>query len=183
MEFLIQALRKYCMNDTTFDEIDFTRVMDRVFKITPNLTRLRVNLPFQVVGRTSATSTLLLANVLACLANRSEEESRPLDILVVDHLSDTTVTNLCNNPRDVNNAMKTLSGLKHLVLSIKRQEARDSRQTAFTQQLWFLIRRARILESLCLIGWNVKRNIALRRHRHAVGFNGQEFILQSASRR
>lgn len=170
METLIQALRKYCMNDTTFDETDFTRVLGKVLESGHNLTRMRINLPFQVVGRTSSTATLLLANILACIANRSEEY-KPLEVLVLDHLSDTTVTNLCNNPRDVSNAVTTFAGVKHLVLSIKRQESRNSRQVAFTQQLWFLIRKAIGLESLCIIGWNVKRNVDLRRHRHSVGFN------------
>jgi hypothetical protein len=180
MAELIHALRKYCMDERTFDETDFTRVMETVLARVPNLTRLRVNLPFQVVGRTSSTSTLLLANILACVANRYEEECRPLEVLVIDHLSDTTVTNLCNNHRDVANAVTSFMGLKHLVLSIKRQEARNSRQTTFTQQLWYLIRKATVLESLCLIGWNIKRNVALRRHRHSVGFNGMCFTLKSS---
>lgn len=173
MQELIYALRKFCMNDTTFDETDFARVMKGVLDLTPNMVRLRVNLPFQVVGRSGSTMTLLLANVLACLANRPEEGCKPLEVLVLDHLSDSTVTSLCNNPRDVSNAVKTFSGLKHLVLSIKRQEHRPSRQTSFTQQLWFLIRKAVNLQSLCLIGFNVKRSIHLRRHRHMIDLNGK----------
>jgi hypothetical protein len=104
---------------------------------------------------------------MAALTKRPEE-AKDLDTLVLDHVSDTTIINICNNPMDLSNAIKAFSGLKHFVLSIKRQEARDSRQASFTKNLWFLIRKAVNLESLCLIGWNVKRDIATRIHLHAV---------------
>ena len=171
MEVIIQALHKYCMNDKTFDEIDFRRILGIVLDVAQNLKRVSINLPFQIVGRTSPTATLLLANILACIANRSDEH-RPLEVLVLDHLSDTTVTDLCNNPSDVSNAITAFAGLKHLVLSIKRQEARNSRQIAFAQQLWFLIRKAIGLESLCIIGWNSRSNMHMRRRRHAVALDG-----------
>lgn len=171
MEILIRALRKYCMNETTFDETDFTRVLSRVLVFSPNLVCIRINLPFQVVGHSSSSATLILANILACIANRPMEH-KPLKVLVLDHLSDTTVINLCNNPRDVSNAVTTFAGLKHLVLSIKRQEVRYSKQAAFTQQLWFLIRKALDLQTLCIIGWNVKRNGDIRVYRHSVELIG-----------
>jgi len=132
--------------------------------------RLKLNLPFQVVGQQSRTATLLLATTMAALTKRPEE-SKVLDTLVLDHVSDTTMIDICNNPIDLGNAIQAFSGLKHLVLSIKRQEARDARQTAFTKHLWFLIRKAVDLESLCLIGWNVKRDIATRTHLHGVSAN------------
>lgn len=139
--------------------------------VTPNMHRLKVNLPFQVVGRASLTATLFLATTLACVARRSEE-FKALETLVLDHVSDTTILNICNNPIDARNALACFASLKHLVLSIKRQETRMTRQKTFTQNLWLLIRRALSLESLCLIGWNVKRDINTRKHRHAVSFNG-----------
>ena len=126
-----------------------------------------MNLPFQVVGQQSRTATLLLATTMAALTKRPEE-AKDLDTLVLDHVSDTTLIDICNNPMDLSNAIRAFSGLKHLVLSIKRQEARDSRQASFTKHLWFLIRKAINLESLCLIGWNVKRDITTRTHFHAV---------------
>ena len=132
--------------------------------------RLKLNLPFQVVGQQSRTATLLLATTIAALTKRPEE-AKGLDTLVLDHVSDTTIIDICNNPMDLGNAIQAFSGLKHLVLSMKRQEARDARQVVFTKHLWFLIRKAIDLESLCLIGWNVKRDIATRTHLHGVSAN------------
>jgi hypothetical protein len=132
--------------------------------------RLKLNLPFQVVGQQSRTATLLLATTMAALTKRPEE-SKQLNTLVLDHVSDTTLIDICNNPIDLGNTIQAFSGLNHLVLSIKRQEARDWRQMAFTKHLWFLIRKALDLESLCLIGWNVKRDIATRTHLHGVSAN------------
>jgi hypothetical protein len=107
---------------------------------------------------------------MAALTKRPEE-AKELDTLVLDHVSDTTIIDICNNPMDLGNAIQAFSGLKHIVLSIKRQEARDARQSAFTKHLWFLIRKAVNLESLCLIGWNVKRDICTRTHVHGVSAN------------
>ncbi|KAE9376626.1 hypothetical protein N431DRAFT_501442 [Stipitochalara longipes BDJ] len=167
---LLASLRRYCMNESTFDETDFREVLENVLDATPNMRRLKLNLPFQVVGQQSRTATLLLATTMAALTKRPEE-AKVLDTLVLDHVSDTTMIDICNNPMDLGNAIRAFSGLKHLVLSIKRQEARDARQAAFTKHLWFLIRKAVDLESLCLIGWNVKRDIATRTHLHGVSPN------------
>lgn len=166
MEPLLLSLRKYCMNENTFDETDFRRVVERVFSAAHNMTRLKLNLPFQVVGRASATATLLLATTLACLASRPPEEYQPLETLVLDHVSDTTLISICNNPIDLRNALVTFRHLKNMVLSIKRQEARAATQVTFGANLWFLIRKAKDLESLCLIGWNTRRDITLRVSRH-----------------
>ena len=168
---LLDSLRKYCMSESTFDEADFKKVVKTVMDSTPNMKRLKVNLPFQVVGRASLTATLFLATTLACVANRPEE-SKELETLVLDHVSDTSILNICHNPMDARNALASFQGLKHLVLSIKRQETMIARQKTFTQNLWLLIRRAAKLESLCLIGWNIKRDINTRKHRHAVSLNG-----------
>jgi hypothetical protein len=141
-----------------------------VLEATPNMRRLKLNLPFQVVGQQSRTATLLLATTLSCLTKRPEEY-RSIETLVLDHVSDTTFSDICNNPMDLSYAIKTFAQLKNLVLSIKRQEARNSKQITFTQNLWFLIRKAVNLDSLCLIGWNVKRDIKTRRYAHGVSFN------------
>lgn len=163
------------MNETTFNEVDFRNIMERVLSSTPNMTRLKLTLPFQVVGRASSTATLLLATSLAAVASRPMTEDspfKPLETLVIDHVSDTTIGNICNNPIDVLNTTMVFSGLKNLVLSIKRQESRISKQATFTKNLWYLIKKANHLESLCLIGWNAKRDISTRRHRHIVALNG-----------
>jgi hypothetical protein len=173
MGTMIQALRQNCLNDNTFDETDFNKVVDRTFELAPKLDRLKINLPFHVLGRTGSTATLLLANVLASVAKRPDEY-KSLEYLVIDHLSDSTIIDLCHNPRDVRNAVTVLKGLEHLIISIKRQETAIARQTAFARHLWYLIRKATKLESLCIIGWNGKRDIAVRKHEPYVDFGGMD---------
>ncbi|PBP23576.1 hypothetical protein BUE80_DR005675 [Diplocarpon rosae] len=170
MKPLLDSLRRYCMNETTFDESDFRKVLEGVVTLTPNLRRLKLNLPFQVVGQTSRTATILLATTFACIARRPEEHL-PLETLVLDHVSDTSIVDICNNPMDVINAVRVFSSLKHLVLQIKRQELLLASQITFSNNLWFLIEKATNLSSLCLIGWNVRRNISTRRHCHHVAYN------------
>lgn len=142
-------------------------LLQDALKYLPRMKRFKINLPYQVVGTQGSPSTLLLATALACLAKR-EEDHITLETLVIDHVSDTTVNNICNNPMDLSNAIMVLGGLKNLVLSVKRQECRSS---TFNKHLWFLIRKAGFLESLCLIGWNVRRDSETRRHRHRVPLN------------
>jgi hypothetical protein len=171
MGTMIEALRQNCLNENTFDETDFNKVVDRTFELAPKLDRLKINLPFHVLGRTGSTATLLLANVLASVAKRPEE-SKPLEYLVIDHLCDSTIIDLCHNPRDVRNAVTVLTDLEHLILSIKRQETGIARQLAFAQHLWYLIRKATKLGSLCIIGWNGKRDVNVRKHRPSVDMEG-----------
>lgn len=177
---LLGDLRKHCMSESTFDETDFRRILEvfhgiphlklytneaqNVLRFLPNTSRLKMNLPFQVVGDQSVTATLLLATTFATVAKRAEE-SLPLETLVVDHVSDTTINNICNNPIDLSNAIFTFKELQNLVLAFKRQEKRN---LTFNRNLWFLIRKAAKLASLCLVGWNVKRDIKTRVHRHRV---------------
>jgi hypothetical protein len=131
------------------------------------LTRLKLNLPFQVVGQQSRTATLLLATTIACFAKRPEE-FKHIEHLALDHVSDTSLIDICNNPIDVTNMMSLFKGLKHLILSVKRQESRYSRQNLFASNLWHLIEQAKGLQSLCIIGWNIKRNIEIRVYVHGV---------------
>ncbi|TVY65580.1 hypothetical protein LSUE1_G008699 [Lachnellula suecica] len=164
MQPLLMDLRRHTLNESTFDETDFRRVLSKVLKRIPNTTRLKLNLPFQVVGDKSIVATLLMASTLACIAKRGEdeEEHAPLKTLVVDHLSDTTVNAICNNPIDLTNAIITFIDLRHLVLTLKRQE---KRHLHFNRNLWFLIRKASKLGTLCMIGTNPKRD-KTRRHPH-----------------
>jgi hypothetical protein len=188
MPRLLATLRQHTMNDDTWNENDFKEVLmvsyvhssrtngfltrsQKVAEVTPNLQRLRINLPFQVVGQQSRTATLLLATTMAVLRHHRSEEHKPLDTLVIDHSSDTTLLDICNNHLDLSNMIEIFSGLKHLVWSMKRQESSPSRKIFFGQHLWFLIRKAVKLETLCLIGWNVKRNHQTRTHHHGVDYN------------
>lgn len=130
---------------------------------TPNLHRVKLNLPFQVLGRKSRTATLLFATTLECLAKRRVEH-KSLKTLVVDHLSDTSLINICNNPMDLANAIKVFTSILELCISIKRQEFLANRQDAFSRHLWLLISKSRTLQSLCLVGWNVKKYRGTTRH-------------------
>jgi hypothetical protein len=164
MSLLLDSLRRYCMNESTFDETDFRRVMDGVLSATPNLTRLRLSLPINIIGRTSgSTDTLLAATTLACLACRPPEEYKPLETLVLDHIRDTTIITITNNPIDLRNALVTFEGLKNLVMTIARRELRQNAQETFASNLWFIIRKAKNLESLCLSGYKKKDNSRLCR--------------------
>lgn len=146
--------------------------LQNVLSETRNTKRIRLNLPFQVIGSHSRTATVILATTLAVLAKRPEEdESAQLETLVLDHVSDTSIIEICQNPMDLVNAINVFVGLKNLVMSIKRQESAITRQSTFTQNLWFLIRKAVRLDSLCLIGWNVKRNMKTRKYSHGVSFS------------
>ncbi len=176
------------MSANTFDEVDFRHTLEvsrvgtclfryiiltcrqNVLDNIPNMKRLKLNLPFQVVGQKSRTATLLLATTLAAI-NKRPEEHKSLETFVIDHISDTTVIDICNNPIDLINTMKILGVLEHLIMSIKRQEALLPRQALFSHNLWFLIRKAAKLKSLCLVGWNTKRDINTRRHSHGVSLN------------
>ncbi|THV55811.1 hypothetical protein BGAL_0003g00530 [Botrytis galanthina] len=154
MADLIDSLRSYCLNKTTFTEEDYSRLLRRVMQNAPDITRLKINLPFQVVSNSFMTSTRLFANTLACAANRPEEHQK-IDTLVLDHITDVTINSLCNVHIDVENAFKVFENLKSLVISCKRQESRTSLQTVFARNFWLLIGKAKDLETLCIIGWNV----------------------------
>ncbi len=170
MTTLLDSLRQYCMSEKTFDETDFRRVMEGVLRVTPNLTRLKLNLPFQVIGRASRTATLLLATTFACFRQRPKEY-RSLETLVLDHVSDSTILDICLNPIDLGNALHTFSYLKNLVISIKRQESSTPLMNIFSNRLWHLISEAEHLESLCITGWNVKTSGPLRRRRARADLN------------
>lgn len=173
---MIQALRNNCLGQDTFDETDFNQVVDRTFELTPKMTRLKINLPFHVLGRSGSTATLLLTNILASVAKRPEEY-KPVEYLVIDHLSDSTILDLCRNPQDLLNAVDVLKSVKHLIISIKRQETSIIRSTSFCQHIWYLVRKATALKSLCIIGWNGKRDIKSRKHHVFIDMEGLWMLL------
>ncbi|KAF7912668.1 uncharacterized protein EAF01_001689 [Botrytis porri] len=154
MADLIDSLRSYCLNKTTFTDEDYSRLVCIVMQNGPDITRLKINLPFQVISNAFMTSTRLFANTLACAANRPEEYQK-IDTLVLDHITDVTINSLCNVHIDVQNAFKVFENLKSLLISFKRQESRTSLQTVFARNFWLLIGKAKDLETLCIIGWNV----------------------------
>ena len=109
------------------------------------------------------------------MAKRNEEHST-LDTLVIDYISDTTINNIFHNPVDLSNAFKVFAGLKGLLLSIKRQE---DRLELFNRNLWFLIRKATQIESICLFGWNTKRDNNVRQLENEISMDYREWRTRS----
>ncbi|POS87543.1 hypothetical protein EPUL_000997 [Erysiphe pulchra] len=166
---LSKMFRRYCMGSTSFDERDFRFVLEEVLRWTPKICRVRVNLPFQIFDWKSRTATLLFATTLECLAKRNLEH-QAIQTLVVDHLTDTALIRICNNPMDLANVIKVLTPVVHLCISTNTEEIGPYHQDAFGRYLWFIIRKARALKSLCLVGWNIKKGIHGRRHDNVIRF-------------
>ncbi|OBT88628.1 hypothetical protein VE02_04041 [Pseudogymnoascus sp. 03VT05] len=177
MNEVFDSLRRYCMGPASFDESDFKNAVTAMLDTATKASCFKLNLPFQFVGQASRSGTMLFATAAECLANRSE--AAPIETLVLSHLSDTTLLDVYQNPIDLQNAIKIFNPLKHLVLSLKRQESSGNSQNRFSAALWRLITEASNLESLCIIGWNSKRTTAVRQHE--LGFQGdlQSWQMQS----
>lgn len=164
MRTLINHLGDFCLTDGRWDEANFRHIMDAVLQNTPNLTKVKLNLPFQVIGKTSQTATLLLANTFHCLARRpASDDFKRLETLIIDHITDSTTVNICRNPIDLQNALTVFEKLKNLVITIKVQESSNPLMRSFAHSLWHLIHEAQGLESLCIIGWCTKRTTTRRR--------------------
>jgi hypothetical protein len=111
------------------------------------------------VSTQGSPATTVLTTTFACLAHRNEEH-QTLDTLVIDYVSDTTINSIFHNHIDLQNAIRVFRGLRNLTISIKRQETRSQ---SFPRNLWFLIRKAKLVESLCVFGWNTKRDNTYRK--------------------
>jgi hypothetical protein len=117
----------------------------------PNITRLKVDLPLQILGRSNTTAARLLANTFSCVVNRSQRYKK-IDTLVIKHLSDRSLNTLFSCPDSMGNTLKTFENLEVLVLTLKRSEHRYSRQNLFTKNLWLMLRKATNLQSLFISG-------------------------------
>lgn len=153
MTSLCQLLhQKYCMNVDSFTELDFYRTVEDMLFNCRDVDRLRLNLPFQFVGRHNNAATMILANTLKAFASRIEEDSAKLKALVLENVTDIAICHLWMNPIDVMNIMKTFQALEHLVLTLRRHEDDPGRVAIFGMCLWSLISNAADIQSLCLIG-------------------------------
>ncbi|CAM1507150.1 Fc.00g067910.m01.CDS01 [Cosmosporella sp. VM-42] len=144
--------RKYCMNETSFTEMDYYRTVEDVLFNCRDVDRLRLNLPFQLVGRHVNAATMILANTFKAFAQRPEEDSAQLKALVLENVTDIAICHLWMNPSDVMNIMRTLEVLEHLVMTLRRHENEPARVGLFGTCLWSLLENAVDLKSLCLIG-------------------------------
>ncbi|KAM5356149.1 hypothetical protein ACJ41O_002795 [Fusarium nematophilum] len=144
--------RKYCMNETSFTEMDFYNTVEEMLFYCRSVDRLRLNLPFQLLGRHCGANTMILANTLKALAQRPEEDSAKLNTLVIENVTDIAICHLWMNPSDVMNIMRVLEVLEHLVMTLRRHENDPQRVGLFGSCLWSLIENAGELKSLSLIG-------------------------------
>ncbi|KAI0844110.1 hypothetical protein F5Y00DRAFT_211193 [Daldinia vernicosa] len=156
MNSFVSRLRNtYCMNDYSFTEIDYRHQLGRLLEQAPNVTAVKLNLPFQLVspGPYSAT-TMILGNTFDALAQRPEE-SETLRTLVLENLTDRSIASLWRNPQDVKNIIGAFRDLRHLFLSVRRNEEERDRTINFRNRLWEMIGKAEKLESLCLADLDV----------------------------
>ncbi|PFH57245.1 hypothetical protein XA68_15316 [Ophiocordyceps unilateralis] len=143
---------KYCLSHSSFTELEYLDTLQNMLFNCRGVERLRLNLPFQLVGRHVNAATMILANTLKAFAHRPEEDSAPLKSLVLENVTDVAVCHLWMNPSDVMNIMAVVSSLEHLVLTLRRHESEPPRVRWFGACLWNLIENAQRLKSLCLIG-------------------------------
>ncbi|KAG6311412.1 hypothetical protein E4U44_004329 [Claviceps purpurea] len=149
-EFCQSMRRKYCMNKSSFTETEYYHTVESLLFNCRQIDRLRLNLPFQLVGRHCNAATMILANTLKALACRPEEDSACLKTLVLENVADMTIISLWLNPTDVGNIMKVFADLHHLVLTLRRHDTEAQR--AFGSCFWDVIEHADRLETLCLVG-------------------------------
>ena len=143
---------EYCMNKTSFTEMEYYAMTEDILFNCRDIERLRLNLPFQLVGRHCNAATMVLANTFKAFANRPEEDSARLKVLVLENLPDIAVCHLWMNPIDVMNIMKVLGGLEHLVITLRRHEMDPQRSGLFGSCLWSVVGNAEQLQSLCFVG-------------------------------
>ncbi|ODA81940.1 hypothetical protein RJ55_00445 [Drechmeria coniospora] len=151
-KFCRKLQHKYCLNQSSFTEMDFFETLEAMLFNCRRVDRLRLNLPFQLVGHHVNAATMILANTLKAFAGRPEEDSAELKALVLENVTDIAICHLWMNPSDVMNIMTVLAPVRHLVLTLRRHENEALRVGWFGSCLWNLIENAERLESLCLIG-------------------------------
>ncbi|KAI0388023.1 hypothetical protein F5Y04DRAFT_241509 [Hypomontagnella monticulosa] len=149
--FVSSLLHRYCMNETSFTEIDYRNQLGAILEHAPKVTAVKLNLPFQLAwtGQYRA-GTMILGNTFEALAQRPEE-SETLKTLVLENLCDMSVVSLWRNPQDVKNIIIALADLTHLFLSVRRHEGGNANNINFRNRLWEMIGKAEKLESLCLV--------------------------------
>ncbi|KAI1102364.1 hypothetical protein F4804DRAFT_267602 [Jackrogersella minutella] len=165
METFVSSLRnRYCLNPSSFTEVDYRRELGYMLYRAQNVTAVKLNLPFQLVspGQYRA-ATMILGNSFEALAQRPEG-SETLKTLVLENLSDMSVVSLWRNPQDVKNIIGAFSDLRNLFMSVRRNEEGQAHTINFRNRLWEMIGKAEKLESLCLVDldadekhyWDVK---------------------------
>ncbi|KAG5926978.1 hypothetical protein E4U42_002756 [Claviceps africana] len=151
-EFCQTMHKKYCMNKDSFTETEYYHMVEALLFNCREVHSLRLNLPFQLVGRHCNAATMILANTLKAFASRPEEDSAGLKTLVLENVTDVTISSLWLNPSDVVNIMSVVAVLNHLVLTLRRHYMDPQRAGLFGSCLWDVIEHADHLKTLCLVG-------------------------------
>lgn len=151
-EFCQAMHKKYCMNEGSFTETEYCDMVETILFNCREVDSLRLNLPFQLVGRHCNAATMILANTLKAFAARPEEDSADLKTLVLENVTDVTIYSLWMNPSDVMNIMSVVAVLDNLVMTLRRHDVDPQRAGLFGSCLWDVIEHADHLKTLCLVG-------------------------------
>ncbi|PHH63800.1 hypothetical protein CDD81_5457 [Ophiocordyceps australis] len=152
-QFFPRVRTKYCLSDVSLTEMDFYEALDTILFNCRGIKGLRLNLPFQLVGRHTKPATMILANTLKAFRHRPIQGSSHLRSMVLENLTDETAYNLWMNPCDVSNFYLVLEYLENLVISLRHH---DYTAIAFGTWVWCVISNARRLQTLCLLDSNHK---------------------------
>lgn len=155
-----EVRRKYALHDETFTAIEFRHMLSELLFYLPNMERLQLTLPSQLSSRNSDTSTMILSNALASVAEHlsrveqdPELEIAPLKTLVLDGMPDYSIMQLWNNPLDIKNMSIVFRSLEHVVLGLRRQPPRPgapSHTTAVGLMIWSMLAMSGKTRSICL---------------------------------
>ncbi|CAI4216711.1 unnamed protein product [Parascedosporium putredinis] len=153
-EFCDTLQTRYCMNTKSFTEEEYRAKVTEILFYCSRVERVRLNLPFPLVGPHCTAVTSTLANTFAALGRKEDEESEhsKLKVLVLENAADISICRLWTNPIDVNNIRVAMEQVEHFVISIRRREPLIDRFRIYSASLWSLIASAGRLKTLCLVG-------------------------------
>lgn len=166
--FVSMLRDRYCMNKASFTEADYRHHLGHMLQDLPNVSAVRLSLPFPLAGNHWRAATMILRNTFEALAQRPEG-SEPMRTLVLDNVTNLTLETLWRNPRDLENIIGALAQLENLVMSMRRYRDRSTTPVNFRHRLWDIIGKASLLESLCLVGSDLDSEPSFR----SVGQVGQ----------
>ena len=144
---------QYCLHEKTFHQDEYSRKLEAILFHCRNIERLRLVLPYPLVGRHDV-ATWMLAITFRALGQPPEpdEESARLRVLVLENVSDTSICQLWRNPVDIKNIRFAMGRLKHLIITTRRRDVSRDQFEMYSVYLWDMIRQPDDLESLCLMG-------------------------------
>ncbi|UKZ73210.1 hypothetical protein TrVFT333_000852 [Trichoderma virens FT-333] len=152
LDFCQSLQNLYCMGEMSFTEHEYYETVEALLFNCRSVERLRLSLPFQLVGRYCNAATIILANTFKALASRPEEDSASMKVLVLENVTDIAICHLWMNPLDVMNIMRTVVVLEHLVIALRRHETDPPRVSMFGSCFWNIIEHAQQLATLCIVG-------------------------------